>query len=165
MTKIDQIKDDILQATKALESANKRLDDYNIEVWPSKGDRYWYISDIGLICITTNHGKGSDKYIISRGNCYRTKEEATAALNLDNLNIEIRQALVAANDGWEADYEDEDQKKWVIEYYNHKHNICEIDYFTTIELCPYTSKTADILLNLFNKYTHESVARAFGVIK
>ena len=44
--------------------------------FPKVGEAYWSFSDMGGAYSTTNSNDYLDKYNISIGNCYRTKEEA-----------------------------------------------------------------------------------------
>lgn len=90
--------------------------------FPKVGETYWYATSLGEVCKTQYLGVDGDDHIVSRGNCYRTKEEAELALKK-------QQAIVRCwkwqqeNAPFEPDWEDEFECK---NYCGFDHDIGEL---------------------------------------
>lgn len=48
------------------------------KVWPSNGDKYWLVSDAGIVYDSTWDDMEVDRYRLSIGNCHRIREGAEA---------------------------------------------------------------------------------------
>ena len=81
MMTVEEIKGIIEQAEKQKQELQELIDSLStMEVEPgrvAKGERYWYISDVGMIRFTTDERCDSDDYRYECGNYYLTEEDAS----------------------------------------------------------------------------------------
>jgi len=81
--------------------------------------RYWYITGHGDIISDTDVLIGSDKFRFNTGNYYYSEEEAEQVLTKQLATQRVIDALEIANDGWVADWGDDEQEKLTI-FYDHR---------------------------------------------
>ena len=83
MLTVEEIKGIIEQAEKQKQELQELIDSLStMEVEPGrvpKSERYWYISDVGMIRFTTDERCDSDDYRYECGNYYLTEEDAIRA--------------------------------------------------------------------------------------
>lgn len=101
------------------------------KVWkPKDGDTYYYIKTnyplltIGSVC--WGYNGCFDNLLYEIGNCYRTREETTFALEKQKVITELKRFAQEHNEK-EFDWYDEDQQKYHL-YYSYYNNSVEIDF-------------------------------------
>ena len=80
MLTAEEIRNVIEKAEKQIEELQALLS--TVEMEPgrvARSERYWYISDIGMLRFTTDERSDFDDYHYERGNYYLTKEDASRA--------------------------------------------------------------------------------------
>lgn len=87
-------------------------------VWkPVKGECYYYIDSCGNV-LRTAWGDDCSYYDdISRsdyGNIYKSFEEVQRAVDLTKATVRVNRRIEELNDGWVADWKNDNQKKWYI---------------------------------------------------
>lgn len=88
--------------------------------FPKVGEMYWHLYSDGIY-LTRNDDIDADKYYISTGNCYRTKEEAELARN-KQLAIVRCWKWAQENAPFDPDWRDDAQPKFFVcfDYTNNK---------------------------------------------
>lgn len=113
----EQIKLEIKDAQKALERAQKKLEELENSKkfgwWkPEKEHCYCYINNDGRICQDINDAAETDRFRLQNFNCFKTKEEA----KLEQLQIVIRRKIqdiaLRLNKGRKIDWDDCSQEKY-----------------------------------------------------
>lgn len=127
------------------------LDDkkeFEVEL-PNKYDTLYFIDDISSEVYMTGFSTSKNeiaRYL--RGYFFETKEEAEQHLKECKLLFKIHQYAKEKNEGWEPDWEDDEQKKTFISYYKSSTGVfnlaCEstwvtnrfpkLPYFKSIEI-------------------------------
>ena len=81
MLTVEEIKGIIEQAEKQKQELQELIDSLStMEVEPgraAKSERYWYISDVGMVRFTTDARSDTDDYRYECGNYYPTEEDAS----------------------------------------------------------------------------------------
>jgi hypothetical protein len=91
---------------------------------PEIGDNYWRLSGSGVCNMEKHGGEDYDLGCIARGNCYRTRQDAIKADDLQRKIVKLNDMIDDFNGDWVADWTDETQKKYELVY---NHNRKEID--------------------------------------
>ena len=126
--KIERVQEEIALAEKCIEELAKRKQELQEFIDPlntmeaergraAKSERYWHISDVGMIRFTIDERYDSDDYRYECGNYYPTEEDATRA----EKQIRLFRLLdrFSRQNGWTDElWEDDKTDKWYI-YYNY----------------------------------------------
>ena len=99
---------------------------------PEYGERYYYLSDEGVVTSTNWYGIESDIFRFNTGNCFKTEQEAEDYKE----NLLTKQALkhlaLELNNGVEIDWKNEEQPKFYI-YYNYDRNLLCLHWFYVVQ--------------------------------
>lgn len=79
---------------------------------PEVGECYFFVDSDGFIETSYFKDHFVDLYRYNTRNCFRTKEEAEAKGDADLLKAKILDRVDELNEGWEADWEDLNQRKY-----------------------------------------------------
>ena len=152
--KIRTSQEEIALAEKYIEELAKRkqelqefIDSLNtMEVEPgraAKSERYWYISDVGMLRFTTDERSDSDDYRYECGNYYLTEEDASRAekqIRLFRLLDRFSRQNGWTDEAWEDPkiakhciYFDHSNKKIEINSVHISRHICQV-YFPSVEI-------------------------------
>lgn len=82
---------------------------------------YWFVDDEGDVDSDEEWGHSGDNHRYLTGNYFQTKEEAIAYVDRLEAIGRVTHAIIAANEGWEPDWSDEDERKYYL-YYSHSWN-------------------------------------------
>lgn len=99
---------------------------------PKQGDRYYYISDIGTVLSSIWKDDDRDIYRYLIKNIFKTKDEAEQKLYLIKRKYKIIKRIEELNEGWKPDWNDDEQRKYYIEYYP-EHVDNDLDFMFNIE--------------------------------
>lgn len=103
-------------------------------IWkPTIGDQYFYYDSAGIVWEGQWDYNWIDNERYDHGNCYRTKEEATFAVERNKVIAELRRFAEEYNDP--IDWNRETQKYEILCH----HNSGEADIHTTFTYCGQTS--------------------------
>jgi hypothetical protein len=133
MLTVEEIKGIIEQAEKQKQELQELIDSLStMEVEPgraAKSERYWYISDVGMLRFTTDERCVSDDYRYECGNYYLTEEDASRSKK-QILLFRLLDRFSRQN-GWTDDlWEDNKTDKWYIYFSYFSGNVC-----TTSKTC------------------------------
>jgi hypothetical protein len=81
---------------------------------PEPGQNYWCIDSMGFEADGVYADDEIDQYYLLTGNCFQTKEEATAYKEYQLALGRVNHAILDANDGWVPDWEDKSQTKYFL---------------------------------------------------
>ena len=119
--------------------------EFEVEL-PNKYDTLYFIDDISSEVYMTGFSTSKNeiaRYL--RGYFFETKEEAEQHLKECKLLFTIKKWAKEKNDGWEPDWEEDEENKWYV-YYNHVEknlkvtwgynstNFIKLPYFKTEEI-------------------------------
>lgn len=114
--KIEDLEKQLVELKEQANSIEYNKARKSIRQMPKYDERYYYISDSGVIVSTPWYGTDSDIFRFNIGNCFKTEQEAIDFKE----NILTKQALkdlaLELNNGIEIDWENENQKKYHLEY-------------------------------------------------
>lgn len=86
-------------------------------VWkPEIGESYYYLINGYCLFMCKWDGNGGDELMYAVGNCYRTKEDAQRAADVTKATVRVNRRIEELNGGWVADWKNDNQKKWFLEY-------------------------------------------------
>lgn len=83
---------------------------------PNEDDRYWYISDIGVVIYSNWDNHSVDKGRLSISNVFLTKEEAEEELAYRKALVVIKDYIYEHDLELEPDWRDDEQKKYIVIY-------------------------------------------------
>lgn len=93
----------------------------------AKSERYWYISDVGMLRFTTDERSDSDDYRYECGNYYLTEEDASRSKK-QILLFRLLDRFSRQN-GWTDEiWKDEHKDKW---YIGSRHDVVELTAWST----------------------------------
>lgn len=104
-----------------------------------------YLTDWEVTSMTYDTADKEDKHIFEHGLYFNTEEEAEQHLKERKLLFKLQQWAKEKNEGWEPDWEEDEEKKWYV-YYNHVEkslkvtwgynstNFIKLPYFKTEEI-------------------------------
>ena len=132
LTKIDPLQEarDILgkltlQQAKELGISTETFENLNFKKkedlrWkPEIDEDYWFIENSGIVKVSSWANDSVDKGRYAIANIYKTGQQAKKATKLTKMDETfawIRNWAICNDDGWSADWEDEDQSKWYVSY-------------------------------------------------
>lgn len=120
-----QFKKQIAELKEQVNSVEDKEIKKSVRQMPKYDERYYYISDSGVIISTPWYSTDSDIFRFNTGNCFKTEQEAKDYKE----NILTKQALkdlaLELNNGVEIDWNDRNQKKYCFVY---SHNGNKLDY-------------------------------------
>lgn len=90
----------------------------------SYGDNYFLCRPYGEVTDFNWGGEPFDKRMLSQGKIHLTRESAELEIKYNKLNQELRVAMAADWGDVEVDWGDNDQDKWIIEWYGNKTQCC-----------------------------------------
>ena len=100
----------------------------DVDVWPKKGDEYWYLLSQGAVHVEHWCGLNDDFARKVRGNCHRTRQAAINTDNLDKATTKVLNRLRELENGEPIDWDDFDQDKY-LPYYSHWEQRVLINYY------------------------------------
>lgn len=93
-------KQELLDKIEELKRKVKQLDKKKGRFIPEKSGNYWFVSGCGYVYETTNARLEEDKYLISIGNCFQTKEEASEYKEKLIFNQSVIDRIAELNEDW-----------------------------------------------------------------
>ena len=127
MLTAEVIRNVIQKAEKQIEELQQLIDSLNaVEMEPgrvAKSERYWYISDVGMIRFTTDERSDSDDYRYECGNYYLTEEDAERA----EKQIRLYRLLdrFSRQNGWnDEDWKNDEWKHYI--FFDYSTNILRV---------------------------------------
>lgn len=100
---------------RKLEEIKRSLEEKGDRWIPEKGDNYFYVYANGDVYEAEHTDSSGDRKMIAVGNHFKTREEAEEEAEKLKVITELREYA------FKPDWEDHDQKKWMI-HYSHKHD-------------------------------------------
>lgn len=102
--------------------------------WRAKvGDKYYHVfarnGNVNIACPAENNDS-QDEYLYLTGNYFQTEEEAMTYKKLQEAIGRVTHAIIEANEGWEPEWGNVNQKKWYI-IKEHAQNTVQEDWSTT----------------------------------
>lgn len=111
--------DKIEELKKQVEQLDKKKDRFI----PEKGEQYFSIAIEGGVRFFKNDRDGTDNYLISTGNCFRTAEEAEEYKERLIFNQSVIDRIAELNGDWEYK---EGEEYWQI-MFHYKYKKLEVD--------------------------------------
>ena len=164
---IEKVEVQLAATQSELERMKKELAKPMGQWVPEHAADYWAIGQDGKI---RQHTSWEDAYTHRQaeiGNCHKTKELATAALDRQKLKVKILNSIAELNDGWEPDWNDEYQNKYHLKIiFEHR----DTPYYTIRDLAAAQSQAVSSNLYLKSEaecqmlkylYTPEQLTAAY----
>lgn len=114
-------KEEILKQLKELQEQVLMLTEDDVKIirtLPIDGKKYFYINTGNMVPYETNYPVAFDKYQTkensSVGNYFKSFEDAEMVIRAMELEQAIRIRRIELNDGWEPDFNDENETKYLI---------------------------------------------------
>lgn len=120
---------------------------------PKPNEKFWYVNPLSGSIVKLTRKPNDYNYKFAK--CFKTEKEAQKHLDFLLAEEFLKQKAFELNDGWEPDWNSEDQPKFHI-YYNYSHNQFEIDFYFQYIFCPNIiflkyDEDAQTMINLYNK--------------
>lgn len=124
--------------------------------FPQDGDKYWFIFDERNI--ESYYWEDCEVSIcrLDYGNIYQTEDEAIKARDIQLAKTRVKRAIAKANDGWEPDWENQKENKYLI-MYSYSRNRLIVEYYTFLR--PQTKwmfiKSEEIAKQILEEYKED----------
>ena len=117
MTKIEELEQKVKELFEEIEQLKKQEKGVCSRFIPEIGDKYWYVSSMGMIYNCNFENNIFEQYKIANSPVFRTEEEAKRYLEFKQ-ELTKRRWLVT-----EEEWEDADTPKYLINIYDNEFNI------------------------------------------
>lgn len=154
----DKVEDLRQELLAKIEKEEKKL--FEVEL-PEDGEKLYFIRDLyGTVSSKIfNINTMSDIKRFENGLYFETEEEAEQHLKERKLLFKLQQWAKEKNEGWEPDWEEDEEKKWYV-YYNHVEKSLKVTWgynSTNFIKLPYfkTEEIAQACIDLFGEEIKE----------
>ncbi len=130
---------------------------------PNVGEYYYTVHGSGEVIGKSNNHQFETDIDIGLGSIAATEEQALIIKQQAIETAEVLKRLYALNGDWVADYSDESQVKWYVEFLTKDGRIFR-DTSHVEKRSKHVAKNKNIIYMLGNEFGSEAVARAFGKI-
>lgn len=118
-----------------------------------------YLADCEVTSVLYDAIDKADKRIFEHGLYFNTEQEAEQHLKERKLLFKLQQWAKEKNEGWEPDWEEDEEKKWYV-YYNHVEKSLKVTWgynSTNFIKLPYfkTEEIAQACIDLFGEEIKE----------
>ena len=117
MTKIEELEQKVKELSEEIEQLKNQEKVVHSRFIPEIGDKYWYVSSMGMIYNCNFENNIFEQYKIANSPVFRTEEEAKRYLEFKQ-ELAKRRWLVT-----EEEWEDADTPKYFINVYDNEFNI------------------------------------------
>ncbi len=87
---VTTLKQQLEAAQQEITKLQQALEESENNVWPKKGDEYWYTSSLGSYAADTFSESNVDAMRIAIGNCYKTQEAAKQVVEKMKVMTELK---------------------------------------------------------------------------